>query len=163
MTKMTNEERIANGLKPVGRPPLAKSGPRPRYWVLVSYSEQKTFVMSAGPNADPTMRGTYSKEEAIKDFVNKIGAQPDEIEGPFYYQMGAQKLDNKDDVLDVDVSSLEYDGTFQAVYNGWEGLAMKVKNRTDVICFLAQKPLDGNTKKTAPDLCVIKSSAVKAK
>lgn len=160
---MTNEQRVAAGKKPVGRPPMTKSGPRPRYWVLVSYSKEKTLVLSAGQDADPIKRGTFSREEAIKEFVDKVNVQPDAIEGPFYYQMSDQKSDMKNDVVDVDVSSLEYDGTFQAVYNGWEGLAMKIKNHDDIVCFLAQKPLDGNNKKTVPDLCALKSSVVKAK
>ena len=160
MSKLTNKDRIAAGHKPVGRPPMSKSGPRPRYWVLVSYSEKTTLVMSAGQDAEPTVRGTYSKEEASADFESKIGCQPDEIKGPFYYQMGNQKEEQNQDLVDVDFSSLEYDNSYPASYGNWEGLAMKIKNRNDIVAFSAQKTTDGS-KKNPPPLCAIKAASVK--
>ena len=158
---MTNEERIATGKKPVGRPPESRSGPRCRYWVLVSYSNKTTLVLCAPPESDPVKKGKFPKEEAVSQFKEKTGVFPDAVEGPFYYQVG-EKSSPKDNLLEQEIENPEYYETFPAIFDGWEGTAMKIKGHPEALGFIASKAIDGN-KKTPPKLLQLKSSAVQAK
>lgn len=162
--KMTNKERIAAGLPPIGRPPEVKSGPRPVNWVLVSYSKEKTIVCHANADSTPNERGTFSKEDAVKIFLDQVGVEPDEIHGPFYYQVGALKSKGKEDIVNIDILNCKFTDTVTCTYNDWEGFALRIEGHPEIVYFNAQKLIDCTiTKKTIPQPCVLKTSAIKIK